>query len=845
MKEKYNITGMSCSACSAHVEKTVGGLDGVASVSVSLLQNSMTVEYDETKLSSEAIAQAVRGGGYDAFPVSERKFVSSYKDSGVETSEHRETNSLLLRLKSSLLFLAPLMYISMGPMIGLPTPGLLSGAENSLVFALTQFILTVPVLFINRKFFTVGFRALMKGAPNMDTLIATGASAAVIYSTGVLFLMASQLGHGLVQEAHHHAMDLYFESAATILTLITVGKYLEARSKGRTTDAIARLLNLTPDTATVLRDGEETEIPSRDVVMGDVVVMRSGGSIPADGVILEGNCTVDESALTGESIPVEKMPGSPVTAGTINRSGYFTFRATKVGDDTALAKIVELVREAAGGKAPVSRLADRVSGVFVPVVICISITVTALWLISGSSLGFAVSVGIAVLVISCPCALGLATPTAIMVGTGRAAELGILFKSAESLETAHTVNTVVLDKTGTVTEGKPEVTDIIPSAGGSEAELLLLAASLERMSEHPLAEAIVRRADASGISLADAKDLKSYAGRGVSAAVEGRLILAGNRAMMEERGLLADEYAGREEELAEEGKTPLYIADENAVIGLIALADVVKPTSAQAVADFKRMGIEVVMLTGDNRRTAEAIRKKVGIDRVLSELMPEEKEREVAGIQSAGRRAAMIGDGINDAPALVRADVGIAIGAGTDIAIDSADIVLMKSDLQDAVTAINLSRAVIRNIKQNLFWAFFYNAVGIPLAAGAFYPIFGWKLNPMFAAAAMSLSSFCVVTNALRLRFFKSEAKNDSVLDNIKTEEVKTMTKIMVIEGMMCGHCSGRVEKALNALDGVEAKVDLEAKTATVTLSREITDETLKTTVENAGYEVISVKDAE
>ena len=844
MKEKYNITGMSCSACSSHVEKVVSELDGVSAVSVSLLQNSMTVEYDKTKISSETIAQAVKDGGYEALPVRREKFEPSHKD-GESNAELSEINSVRSRLRTSLLFLAPLMYISMGSMIGLPIPELLNGAENSLVYALTQFILTIPVLFANRKFFIVGFRSLIKGAPNMDTLIATGASAAVIYSTGVMYLMTFLIGHGLITEAHHHSMDLYFESAATILTLITVGKYLEARSKGRTTDAIARLLKLAPDTATVLRDGAETEIPSGDVILGDIVVMRSGCSIPVDGVILEGNCTVDESTLTGESIPVDKIPGSPVTAGTINRSGYFTFRATKVGDDTTLARIVELVREAAGGKAPVSRLADRVSGVFVPVVICISIAAAALWLISGSSLAFAVSIGISVLVISCPCALGLATPTAIMVGTGRAAELGILFKSAESLETAHTINTVVLDKTGTITEGKPEVTDIITSAEVSERELLLLAASLEHMSEHPLAEAIVRRSELSEISLTEARDLKSYPGRGVSGSVGGRIILAGNRSMMEERGLLTDEYIKREEHLAEEGKTPLYIADENVIIGLIALADVVKPTSAGAVANFKGMGIEVVMLTGDNRRTSEAIRKKVGIDRVLSELMPEDKEKEVAAIQSEGRRTAMVGDGINDAPALVRADVGIAIGAGTDIAIDSADIVLMKSDLQDAVTAINLSRAVIRNIKQNLFWAFFYNAVGIPLAAGALYPIFGWKLSPMFAAAAMSLSSFCVVSNALRLRFFKPETENRALLDNIKAEEVKRLTKIMVIEGMSCGHCSARVEKVLNAIEGVEAKVDLKAKTATVTLSSDITDEALKTAVENAGYEVISVKNTD
>ena len=842
MKEKFNIIGMSCSACSSHVERIVGELRGVSAVAVSLLQNSMTVEYDETELSSESIEQAVSSGGYQALSVHDKKLESSHIATQ-ESAEERESSSFRYRLKLSLLFLTPLMYISMGPMLMLPIPKILSGAENSLLLALTQFILTVPVLFINRKFFTNGFRSLLKGSPNMDTLIATGASAAVIYSVGIVYLMAYQMGHGLIHEAHHHAMDLYFESAATILTLITVGKYLEARSKGKTTDAIAKLLDLAPKTATVLRNDTEIEIPSVDVVVGDLIVMRSGGNIPVDGVITEGSCTVDESALTGESIPVEKAPGAAVTAGTINRSGYFTFRATEVGDDTTLARIVELVREASSGKAPVSRLADRVSGIFVPIVICISVVVTLTWLLLGSTPGFAISVGIAVLVISCPCALGLATPTAIMVGTGRGAELGVLFKSAESLEVAHSVKTVVLDKTGTVTEGKPEVTDIISKDGISESELLRLAASLEHMSEHPLAAAIVRKTQLLGISLLEAEDFKAYAGRGVSGTVDSRLIFAGNRTMMEEHGLLTDEYKKRETLLAEEGKTPIYVADKSEILGLVALADVLKATSAEAIGRLKHMNIEVVMLTGDNRLTAEAIRKQSGVDRVLSELMPEDKEREVERLRKDGVKVAMIGDGINDAPALVRADVGIAIGAGTDIAIDSADIVLMKSDLLDAVTALNLSRAVIRNIKQNLFWAFFYNAVGIPLAAGLFYPLFGWKLNPMFAAAAMSLSSFCVVSNALRLRFFKPETALSRASIDLPIEEVIYVKKVMIVEGMSCGHCSARVEKVLNALEGVAATVDLETKSVAVTLTADITDDTLKATVENAGYDVVSIKD--
>lgn len=639
-------------------------------------------------------------------------------------------------------------------------------------------------------------------------------------------------------------MDLYFESAATILTLITVGKYLEARSKGKATDAIEKLMDLSPPTATVLRGDVEVEVPAGEVVVGDIVVVRPGQAVPVDGMVTEGSSTVDESALTGESLPVEKGSGDKVTGGTVNLSGYLQFRATKVGDDTVLAQIIGLVQEANATKAPIARLADKVAGVFVPVVISIAVLAAVVWLWLGYSVSFALSTGIAVLVISCPCALGLATPTAIMVGTGKAAEYGILIKSAESLETAHGVQTVVLDKTGTITEGRPRVTDIVSAGNMEEKALLALAASLEKRSEHPLAQAVVEEASVRNAALLPAEDFRTVPGQGVQARIGSSTISGGNRRMMEALGVKTASLDAVAEDLASSGKTPLFFAAGGRLLGLIALADVAKPTSKEAVAALNRMGIEVVMLTGDNHRTAESIRREMGIGRVVAEVLPQDKEEEIRRIQSEGRKVAMIGDGVNDAPALARADVGIAIGAGTDVAIESADIVLMRSDLMDAVTAIQLSKAVLRNIKQNLFWAFFYNAAGIPLAAGMFYSLLGWKLNPMFAAAAMSLSSVCVVTNALRLRLFRSKNSAAVQISDLKQEaisiqEEKSMTKTMVIQGMSCGHCSARVEKALNALEGVIAVVDLEAKTAAIT--GDAADDVLKQAVEDAGYEVVSI----
>lgn len=840
MKETFNVTGMTCSACSAHVERSVAKISGVRSVFVNLLQNRMTVDYDESFASSADIIKAVEGGGYGAVPA-EGQRAQAYRNPMED-----EMASLRARLVASIALLVPLMYVSMGHMAGLPLSRFFHGAENAMVFALTQFLLTLPILFLNRKFFTVGFKALLKRAPNMDSLIAIGAGAAVAYGIIALYAIAYALGLGDAERAAAWSMDLYFESAATILTLITVGKFLETRSKGRTSDAIARLLDLSPKTATVERDGTEAQIPVEEVEAGEILVVRQGESVPVDGVLTEGSASIDESALTGESIPAEKFAGDKVIGATIVTSGYFKFRATRVGGDTTLARIVELVRDANSTKAPIAKLADRVSSVFVPVVIAVALVTTAVWLLLGHGAAFAISAGIAVLVISCPCALGLATPTAIMVGTGRGAELGILVKSAEALETAHEVRTIALDKTGTVTEGKPRVTDILPEKGVSRDELLSVAASIERMSEHPLARAILERAEELGVPVLEASSFKATPGRGIDGVVSGRTVLAGNREMM--RAQTVGEWGPvfeQADRLAEEGKTPLYFYDAASArfLGLIAVADVVKPTSAAAVTAFKSMGLEVVMLTGDNARTAEAIRRQVGIDRAISEVLPQDKEREVRAVMESGRKTAMIGDGINDAPALARADVGIAIGAGTDIAIESADIVLMKSDLLDAAAAIQLSRAVIRNIKQNLFWAFFYNAVGIPLAAGVFYGWLGWKLNPMFAAGAMSLSSFCVVTNALRLKFFKPVTLKPSAARQAENKkEENQMTRTMTIEGMSCSHCTGRVQKALENLPGVKAELSLEQHTAVITMSAELSDEALKKAVEDAGYDVVSIE---
>lgn len=844
MKQKFDVTGMTCSACSAHVEKSVSKLEGVQCVNVNLLQNSMVVEYDDNALGTTDIIYAVESGGYGASVQGETKTQETPKNVAAEEMHHMKR-----RLIASFCFLIPLFYISMGHMMGAPLPAILLGDENVMIFALTQLFLTIPVLIINKKYFVVGFKALWNKAPNMDSLIALGSAASVVYSVFAIYSMAYAMGHGDLMTAHHYGMELYFESAAMILTLITVGKYMETRSKGKTSEAISKLMDLAPKTATVLRGGVEQEIPVEDVVTGDTIIVKPGQRIPVDGKIIEGFSAVDESAITGESIPVEKQVGDTVIGATVNKSGYFRMTATRVGKDTTLSQIIALVEEAGASKAPIAKLADKVSGVFVPVVITIAVLAAVIWFVAGNQpFSFALSIGIAVLVISCPCALGLATPTAIMVGTGKGAEYGILVKSAESLEIAHQVQTVVLDKTGTLTEGKPVVTDVVLAKGILRNRLLKQAAAVEALSEHPLAEAIVAYAKEKEVAFEKAENLTATAGQGVEADVAGKHILAGNLKMMQERGIQLGEWEAKAVELAEAGKTPLFFAENETFLGIVALADTLKPTSKAAVDAFHQMGIEVVMLTGDNKRTAEAIARELDIQ-VIAEVLPQDKEREVRRLQEQGKKVAMIGDGINDAPALMRADVGVAIGAGTDVAMESADIILMKSDLMDAVTAIELSHATIRNIKENLFWAFFYNACGIPLAAGAFYPFLEWKLNPMFAAAAMSFSSAFVVGNALRLRLFRPKyAKTTTALpkEDIQKElnhkEEIGMKKVLKIEGMMCNHCTGRVEKALNDLDGVTAEVSLEGKSATVTLSKDVSDETLVQTVTDAGYEVVDIQ---
>ncbi len=852
MKQKFDVTGMTCSACSAHVEKAVSKVEGVRAVTVNLLSNNMAVEYDEAAVDAPQIIHAVEDAGYGASVHSAQPARQAQKP---VDHVQEEISNMKFRLVVSFLFMIPLMYVSMGHMAGLPLPRWLHGNANAVSFAFTQFLLTLPILYVNRKYYKVGFKTLFKGSPNMDSLIAIGSTAAMVYGIIAIYMIGYGLGHGDSEMVSRYSMDLYFESAAMILALITLGKYLETRSKGKTSEAITKLMDLAPKTALVERGGTEIEIPVEEVAVGDMVIVKPGQSIPVDGEIAEGSSAVDESALTGESIPVEKHPGDRVIAATINKSGWFKFRATKVGGDTTLAQIIALVEDAANSKAPIAKLADKVSGIFVPVVIGIAVLAAAAWLVAGYSVEFALSTGIAVLVISCPCALGLATPVAIMVGTGKGAENGILIKSAEALETAHTINTVVLDKTGTITEGKPRVTDLVTAPGVEEDLLLSAAASIEKPSEHPLAEAIVEEASARGILLRGVTGFSAVAGQGIEARIDGKRFLAGNLKMMRENGVPTDGFEQKGETLSEQGKTPLYFAAEGRMLGLVAVADTVKPTSRAAIDAFKSMGIDVVMLTGDNRRTAEAIRRQLGIDRVVAEVLPQDKEREVSAIQQTGKKVAMVGDGINDAPALTRADVGIAIGAGTDVAIESADVVLMKSDLLDAVTAIELSRAVIRNIKQNLFWAFFYNTIGIPLAAGIFFPLFGLRLNPMFGAAAMSLSSVCVVSNALRLKLFqprrKAVADTSAPIPATTPERVgetksenkgeNGMEKKMMIEGMSCGHCSARVEKALNALEGVSAKVDLEAKCAAISTQGKVSDEQLKAAVVDAGYEVVSL----
>ena len=845
MKQKFNVTGMTCTACSAHVEKAVCQVPGVDQVNVNLLGNSMLVEYEDSVTDAAHIIQAVESAGYGAsLPRPEGTKAAAPGGSTMEA----EAAGMKRRFCSSLVFLIPLFYLAMGHMMGWPLPAFFHDPGNVFVVAFIQFLLTLPILYINDKYYKVGFKALWHRAPNMDSLIALGSAAAMVYGIAALFQIAWGLGHGDMARVERWSMDLYFESAGMILTLITLGKWLETRSKGKTSEAITRLMDLAPKTATVLRDGTEVEIPVEDVLVNDLVVVRPGGRIPVDGVITDGHSSVDESALTGESLPVEKNPGDKVAAASINKSGSFTFRALRVGEDTTLAQMIRLVEEASSSKAPIAKLADKVAGIFVPTVIGIAILTAVVWLIAtGGDITRALTAGVSVLVISCPCALGLATPVAIMVGTGKGAENGILIKSAEALETLHTIQTVVLDKTGTLTQGKPVVTDCRMAKDVTEEELLCVAASLEQPSEHPLAEAILAEAHTRNIPLVKVLNFTAIAGLGISAFLHGAPVLAGNRAMMEREGIDLSDFIGQAEELALAGKTPLFFAESGRMLGIVAVADTPKPTSAEAVAAFQAMGIDVVMLTGDNQRTAEAVGKSLKVNKVISEVLPQDKEKAITELQAQGKRVAMIGDGINDAPALARADVGIAIGAGTDVAIESADIVLMKSDLLDAVTAVKLSKKVIRNIKENLFWAFIYNIIGIPLAAGVWYPLFHLQLSPMFAAAAMSMSSVCVVTNALRLKWFRPESRGAAASPGLQSDiEIEKgrnhMTKTMVIEGMMCAHCKAHVEKALNALDGVSASVDLEAKTAHVTLSAPVSDDVLKNAVTEAGYEVTSIQ---
>lgn len=837
MNKKFNVIGMTCSACSASVEKSVKKLEGINSVNVNLLTNSMIVDYDEEISNENKIIEAVTSAGYGASIFNKNEIKINDK-----INIQDEIKEMKKRLIISFIFLIPLMYISMGHMIGLPLPSFLSGLENAISYGMTQFLLALVIVYVNRKYYQVGFKTLLKGSPNMDTLIAIGSSAAMIYGIFAIYRMGYGLGvqdFNLVEKYH---MDLYFESAAMILALINLGKYLEKKSKGKTSEAITKLMNLAPKTATILRNNKEITISIDDVIKGDIVIVKPGESIPVDGVIIEGSSFIDQSAITGESIPIEKNIGDKVIAATINKNGYFKFKAEKVGDDTTLAQIITLVEDASSSKAPIAKLADKISGIFVPIVILISIISTIIWLIVGQSFEFSLSIGIAVLVISCPCALGLATPVAIMVGTGKGAENGILIKSAEALEIAHTIQTVVLDKTGTITEGKPKVTDIIVSSDMNKNELLKIAASIEKPSEHPLSEAIIEMAKKENINPLKVDNFISITGKGVKAEINKKVYYAGNLSLMKENDIDCSSVYEVSNDLAEKGKTPLYFSDENKLLGVIAVADTIKSTSKKAIKEFKNMGIDIVMLTGDNKKTAEAIRKELNIDKAIAEVLPQDKEKEVRRIQESGKKVAMIGDGINDAPALARADVGIAIGAGTDIAIESADIVLMKSDLLDGVTTIKLSKAVIKNIKENLFWAFFYNSIGIPLAAGVFYNILGWKLNPMFGAFAMSLSSVCVVLNALRLRFFKTYDKN--INEEFEEGEDEDMKKIVRVDGMNCSHCQAKVEAALSSLDGVsEAKVNLKKKIAIVTLEKEVNDDTLLKAVNDAGFTGVSVSE--
>lgn len=866
-KEKFDVTGMSCAACSTRVEKSVAKLSGTKEVSVNLLKNSMVVTYDEAVLSPEMIVNAVTKAGYGAIEknaesgnsISGKKQCSTVPEMDIAKQEYEKIKR---RLILSVIFAVPLFYISMGHMIGWPLPSILLGTKNAMIFALTLLLLVIPIAFINFKFYRIGYKTLFHGSPNMDSLIALGSSAALIYGVYAMYKIAFGFGRGDLELVKQFSMNLYFDSAGMILTLITLGKFFEARAKGKTSDAITKLMNLAPKTAFVEINGVEKEVPVEEVEKGETVVVKAGQSIPVDGVLLEGNPTVDESEITGESIPVEKQKDDKLIGATTVKSGYLKMNAISVGDDMTLAKIVRLVDEATSSKAPIAKLADKVSGIFVPVVILIALLTAVVWMIAGENFEFALSTAISVLVISCPCALGLATPTAIMVGTGRGATNGVLIKSAEALETVHDVNTVVLDKTGTITQGTPVVTDIMYSEGMSKNEILQFASSLEKYSEHPLGAAIVESAAQEKVNFLSVSNFIQEPGKGIKGVINGKLCSGGNRKILQEYNLYGEQERKLEQKLADEGKTPLFFVLDGNIIGIIALADTVKPTSHQAIKELKQMGIKVVMLTGDNVRTAKAIQGVVDVDRIVAEVLPQDKEKEVRRLQENGEKVAMVGDGINDAPALARADIGIAIGVGTDVAIESADLVLMKSDLLDVAGAVQLGKAVIRNIKENLFWALFYNVICIPIAAGIFYPAFGIKLSPMLGALAMSFSSVFVVSNALRLRFFKpkysqtaetqNQMKNDqaqykttmiTVNNNKKKEGAVQMKKILDVEGMMCQKCVKHVTEALSKISGVlSVNTVLEEKKATVILTEDLKDEILINAVTEAGYEVKRVE---
>ena len=868
MQEKYNVTGMTCAACQARVQKSVAHLNGVQDCNVNLLKNSMVVTYDDQTVNSGQIIAAVEKAGYGASLQQAKGKSAAQAVSPVDTAK-KEYETMKRRVIWSFVFTIPLFYISMGHMMGWPLPGFFLGTENSMIYALTLFLLALPVAIINNKYYRMGFKTLFHGSPNMDSLIALGSGASLAYGVYALYKIAWGFGYGDLAMVDQFTHDLYFEGAGTILTLITLGKFFEARAKGRTSDAINKLMNLAPKKATVVRDGVETVIPAEEVEKGDILIVKAGESVPVDGVLLEGTGSLDESAITGESIPVDKQAGDKVIGATINQSGYFKMRADKVGDETALSQIINLVDEATSSKAPIAKLADKVAGIFVPIVIGIALLAMAVWLICGATFEFAMTIAVSVLVVSCPCALGLATPTAIMVGTGRGASNGILIKSAEALETAHSVNVVVMDKTGTITQGKPVVTDLACHSGVAEDHLLQIAASLEKLSEHPLARAIVAEAEKRNMQFLPVEQFEQIPGQGIKGSIEGITCLAGNQKLLNAEGVHDQALEQLQDQMADQGKTPLFFAAAGKLIGMVAVADVVKPSSKQAIADLQAMGIEVVMLTGDHKKTAEAIRRQVGVDRVVAEVLPQDKEQEVRKLQESGKKVAMVGDGINDAPALARADVGIAIGAGTDVAMESADIVLMRSDLLDVAGAIELSKATIRNIKENLFWAFFYNIIGIPIAAGCWYTAFNLKMNPMVAALAMSFSSVFVVSNALRLRFFKP--KHGSAVSASAAESAApvtasipagapllepsakqttinqsnggtTMKKELMIEGMMCQNCVKHVTHALDGIPGAaDVQVSLEDKKATVNVPESVTDEALKAAVTEAGYEVTGI----